>query len=110
MFDKLTSIKTIIGKVKGITKSQHDFLLYILGMFLSIKTRIIFLQCARHSNEYNEKSCRLQFEQYVDFMAINSEYINQKGSGRYVIAYDLSYLKKSGKFTAGTGKYCGAAL
>ena len=105
MFDKLSSIKTIITRVKELTKSQYDFLFYILGMFLSIKTRINFLQCARHSNEYSEKSCRSQFEQYVDFVAINSEYIRQKGSGRYVIAYDLSYLKKSGKPTAGTGKY-----
>jgi hypothetical protein len=105
MFDKLTSIKAIIGKVKGLTKSQYDFLNYILGMFLSIRTRINFLQFARHSDEYNEKSCRSQFEQYVDFVAINSEYIKQKGSGRYVIAYDLSYLKKSGKSTSGTGKY-----
>lgn len=109
MFDKLTSIKAIIGKVKGLTKSQYDFLNYILGMFLSIRTRINFLQFAGHSDEYNEKSCRLQFEQYADFVAINSEYIKQKGSGRYVIAYDLSYLKKSGKSTAGTDKYCGAA-
>jgi hypothetical protein len=105
MFDKLTSIKTIIRQLKELTKSQHDFLGYILGMFLSIKTRINFLQCTRHSDEYNEKSCRLQFERYVDFMAINSEYIRQKGSGRYVIAYDLSYLRKSGKSTDGTGKY-----
>lgn len=105
MFDKLSSIKTIIAKVKGLTKSQHNFLYYILGMFLSIKTRINFLQCARHSDEYNEKSCRLQFEQYVDFVAINAEYIKQNGSGRYVIAYDLSYLKKSGKATSGAGKY-----
>ena len=109
MFDKLTSIKTIITQVQELTKSQHDFLGYILGMFLSIKTRINFLQCARHSDEYNEKSCRLQFERYVDFVAINSAYIQQKGSGRYIIAYDLSYIRKSGKSTAGTGKYWSGA-
>ena len=109
MFDKLTSIKTIITQVEELTKSQHDFLGYILGMFLSIKTRINFLQCARHSDAYTEKSCRLQFERYVDFVAINSAYIQQKGSGRYVIAYDLSYVRKSGKSTAGVGKYWSGA-
>jgi|JI10StandDraft_1071094.scaffolds.fasta_scaffold429833_1 hypothetical protein len=109
MFDKLSSIKTIIVQIKGLTKSQHHFLSYILGMFLSIRTRINFLQLARHSDEYNEKSCRSQFEQYVDFVALNSTYIKQKGSGRFVIAYDLSYLKKVGQSTCGVGKYCGAA-
>lgn len=74
-------------------------------MFLSIQTRLNFLQLTRHSDAYSEKACRAQFEQYVDFVAINSAYIQQKGSGRYVIAYDLIYLRKSGKSTAGTGKY-----
>lgn len=109
MFDKLSSIKTIIVQIKGLTKSQHHFLSYILGMFLSIRTRINFLQLARHSDEYNEKSCRSQFEQYVDFVALNSTYIKQKGSGRFVIAYDLSYLKKVGQSTCGVGKYWSGA-
>jgi hypothetical protein len=51
----------------------------------------------------------LQFEQYVDFAAINQQYILQKGSGHYIIAFELSYLHKSGRATQGIGKYWSGA-
>ena len=62
-------------------------------MFLGIKTRINLLQFTRHNNEYTKKAYRSWFEQYIDFAGMNNEYIQQSGSSRYVIAYDLSCLK-----------------
>jgi hypothetical protein len=44
----------------------------------------------------------------LDFTTINKIYIQQKGSGRYIAAFDLTYLRKAGKSTEGAGK-CGAA-
>ncbi|MDO1450262.1 hypothetical protein Q0590_28535 [Rhodocytophaga aerolata] len=81
----------------------------MLKLFLSISGRINFLQLARHSTTYVESTARLQFAQYVDFATINQEYILQKGSGHYIIAFDLSYRPKSGRATAGIGKYWSGA-
>lgn len=105
MFDKLTSISAIINKVSGKPKSGRDFFVHILGIFMSIQTRINFLQLARHSFCYGEQACRNQFERYLDFSSINTEYIKQNGSGYYLATFDLTYLKKAGKSTEGTGKY-----
>ena len=77
----------------------------MLALFLSIKGRINFLQLARHTQQYGESTCRLQFEQQVDFQAINQEYIQQMSSGHLLLAFDLTYLPKSGKATSGVGKY-----
>lgn len=86
-------------------KSGRDFLVHILGIFMSIQTRINFLQLARHSFCYGEQSCRNQFERYVDFAIINRNYIQQNGSGYYIATFDLTYLRKAGKATQGLGKY-----
>lgn len=77
----------------------------MLALFLSIKGRINFLQLARHTQQYGESTCRLQFENYVDFRTLNQEYILQKSSGHLLLAFDLTYLPKSGKATSGVGKY-----
>lgn len=72
---------------------------------MSIQSRINFLQLSRYSFCYGEKTCRNQFERYVDFASINAEYIQQKGSGHYIATFDLTYLRKAGKSTEGAGKY-----
>ena len=50
-------------------------------------------------------ACRNQFEKWVDFARINTEYIRQNGSGHYLACFDPTYLRKAGKATPGTGKY-----
>jgi hypothetical protein len=98
-----------MAQMEGFSKSRKEFLTHMLRLFLSISGRINFLQLARHSTSYVESTARLQFEQYVDFATLNQEYILQKGSGHYIIAFDLSYLPKSGKATQGVGKYWSGA-
>jgi hypothetical protein len=105
MEDTILSWKTRIGRISGLRKPQKEFLTHMLALFLSIKGRINFLQLARHTQQYGESTCRLQFEEYVDFPALNQEYILQKSSRHLVLAFDLSYLPKSGKATSGVGKY-----
>jgi hypothetical protein len=94
-----------MAQKKGFSKSRKEFLIHMLNLFLSISGRINFLQLARHSTCYVESTARLQFEHYLDFATINQHYILQKGSGHYIIAFDLTYLPKSGRATAGIGKY-----
>ena len=105
MKDNFSSISAIIKRFGGIPKSGADFLTHILSVFMSIKGRINFLQLARHSSEYGEQTCRNHFEGFVDFAAINAEYIKQHGSGYFVATFDLTYLRKAGHATAGLGNY-----
>ncbi len=109
MQDSILSFTTIMAQMKGFSKSRKEFLTHMLRLFLSINGRINFLQLARHSTCYVESTARLQFEQYVDFATLNEQYIRQKGSGHYLISFDLSYLSKSGKATSGVGKYWSGA-
>ncbi len=105
MQDGVSSFGTIMEQIKGFSKSRKEFSAHMLSLFLSISGRINFLQLARHSTQYVESTARLQFEQYVDFATLNAQYILQKGSGHYLIGFDVSYLSKSGKATQGVGKY-----
>lgn len=105
MFDRLSPVGTIIKRVNGIPKSGKEFLVHMIGIFMSIQSRINFLQIARYSTIYGEQACRNQFERYVDFASINSDYIKANGSGCYIATFDLTYLRKAGKATQGVGKY-----
>ena len=105
MTELRATITTILKKMNGITKSRRDFLTHTLILFLSIRSRLNFLQLARHSNTYVESSFRLNFEQFFDFADFNTLLAKEYGSGHFVNAFDPSYIRKSGKHTAHIGKF-----
>lgn len=105
MSEAFTSLATIVATMPGLTKPRIEFLTHALQLFLSLRSRINFLMLARHSSAYVERTHRLHFEEYHDFTTMNSAYIQQQGSGHYILAFDASYLPKSGTKTAGLGKY-----
>ena len=80
------------------------FLIETLILFMSIKGRINFLQLARYG-KHKEQRYRQQFEKPFDFLSFNTELTLSQGSGRYAIAFDPSYVSKSGKKTPGVGWY-----
>lgn len=88
----------------NVNKCRKDFLTEVFVLFLSIKGRINFLQFARYG-KYKEQRYRQQFEKPFDFMTFNKELTLSNGSGRYAIAFDPSYISKSGKKTPGTGYF-----
>ncbi|HKK12189.1 MAG TPA: transposase [Flavobacteriaceae bacterium] len=71
---------------------------------MSIRGRINFLQLARYG-KYKEQRYRQQFEKSFDFLSFNKEFTISQGSGHYAIAFDPSYVNKSGKKTPGVGWY-----
>lgn len=89
----------------GLNKPRIDFMSHVLYLFLSLRSRINFLMLARHTHQYVESSFRLQFDEFHDFTAMNTAYIQNHGSGHFVWAFDASYLPKSGTKTPGVGKY-----
>ena len=87
-----------------LSNPRKNFFIKTLTLFLSIHGKINFLQLARYSNSC-EQMYRKQFEKRFDFMTINSKIIQDICSQDIAIAFDPSYVQKSGKKTPGLGKY-----
>lgn len=97
-------IISMLDKLPNINQWRRDFLIETFILFLSIRGRINFLQLARYG-KHKEQRYRQQFEKPFDFLAFNKELTLCHGSGRYAIAFDPSYISKSGKKTPGVGWY-----
>ncbi len=97
-------ISSMIDKLPNINKWRRTFLIETLILYMSIRGRINFLQLARYG-KYKEQRYRQQFEKPFDFLTFNKELTLSQGSGRYAIAFDPSYVSKSGKKTPGVGWY-----
>jgi len=97
-------IINILNKLPNINKRRKDFLVEIFVLLLSIKGRINFLQLSRYGN-FKEQRYRQQFEKRFDFLNFNKELVLSTGGGKYAIAFDPSYINKSGKSTPGVGYF-----
>lgn len=97
-------VKNILGKMSGINKRQHDFMVEIFGLFLAIKGRLNFLRFGRYG-ERGEQGYRARFAKGFDFLRFNGELVATQGGGRKIVAVDPSYVRKSGKATPGTGYF-----
>lgn len=84
--------------------ARKKFILNVFLCFLSIKGRINFLQLSRFSN-FCEQYFRIHFENKFNFQDFNLELILQQAINECIIAFDPSYIPKSGKSTFGVGRY-----
>lgn len=90
--------------MSNINSWRKDFITETLILFLCIKGRINFLQLARYG-KHKEQRYRQQFEKQFDFLTFNKEFTLTHGSGKYIIAFDPSYISKTGKHTPGAGYF-----
>ena len=97
-------IISMLDKLPKINQWRRDFLIETFILFLSIRGRINFLQLGRYG-KYKEQRYRQQFEKSFDFLTFNKELTLSQGSGKYVIAFDPSFINKSGKKTPGLSWY-----
>jgi len=97
-------INSVLDKLPNINQWRRSFLIETFFLFMSIRGRINFLQLARYG-KYKEQRYRQQFEKSFDFLSFNKEFTISQGSGHYAIAFDPSYVNKSGKKTPGVGWY-----
>jgi len=102
--ESMPLVVTILAKMSGIGKWQRTFFTHLICLFMQIKGRINFMQMGRYGR-YNESTYRINFSKSFDFQGFNTELIKTKGSGQYVIAFDPSHIRKSGKHTFGRGKF-----
>lgn len=97
-------IESILYKMQGLNKCRKDFLMHILGLYLTIKGRINFLQMERYGI-YRESTYRNHFENGFDFETFNRILIEENTSSERIIVFDPSYISKSGKHTYGVSKF-----
>lgn len=97
-------IKNILNKMSKVNKWQYNFLPKVLILFLSIKGKINFLQLERYSDSH-EQHYRNQFEKEFDFLKFNINLVQEHASNDCIIAFDPSYVSKSGKSTPGVGYF-----
>ena len=79
-------------------------MIHLFSLFLSIKGKMNFLQFERFG-KFDEQTYRNHFEKKFDFMAFNKILINEHCSAELAIAFDPSFISKSGKKTPGTGYF-----
>ncbi len=77
-------IASMIDKLPNINKWIRMFLIETFILFLSIRSRLNFLQLAKYG-KYKEQRYRQQFEKRFDFLTFNKEFTLSQGSGRYAI-------------------------
>jgi len=97
-------IDTILQKMGGQNVRRRSAIIEILILFLSFRGRINFLQLGRQG-VLTERSYRKHFEKDFDWMAFNIQVIDSVKSSEVFIAFDPSYIRKSGKKTPGLGYY-----
>ncbi|WP_143093351.1 transposase [Halpernia frigidisoli] len=90
--------------MKNINVSRNNFMLHLFSLFLSIKGRLNFLQLERF-RKFDEQSYRNNFEKEFEFLEFNKNLIKEHCSPNLAIAFDPSFISKSGKKTPGTGYF-----
>ena len=90
--------ENIIEKIAGLSKPTKKFIIRILILFLSLRGRYNFSQMARYG-DYCEKTYRLQFDKGFDFLKFNKTLIEIHCPGERILAFDPSFIPKSGKAT-----------
>lgn len=93
-----------LDKISVFNKCRKDFFCEVVILLLSIKGRVNFLQLGRFGN-FKEQRYRQQFEKPFPWLDFNKELTLSHGGSRFVIAFDPSYINKSGKKTPGVGWY-----
>ena len=99
-----TLTSAILRQMPEINKWQRDFFHHLLGLFLSLRGRYTYLNLERYGRK-NELTYRNHFASGFDFQTFNRLLIEQHTGPQRMIAFDPSFLSKSGKHTPGTGYF-----
>lgn len=92
-----------LGKIKKVSKPLANFIVHILGLWLSMNCRYVFTNMQRWGTKA-EKTYRRMFEKFFDWFEFNFQLVNS--TCKEVIAvFDPSFIEKSGRVTYGLGKF-----
>jgi len=99
----IISVLANLNKFIALKECREKFIINVLTCFSSIKGKINFLQMARFSDKC-EQYFRINFENKFNFQSFNLTMIKERVS-ECIVAFDPSYIRKSGKKTYGLGMY-----
>ena len=83
---------------------QKKFILHILILVLSIRGKINFLQLERYGL-FSDRTYRNNFTATFDWLEFNRLFTEQHCSDECILAFDPSFINKSGKCTPGRGYF-----
>lgn len=96
--------RSIIQQMDGVGQWQRDFLLDLFDLWLCVHGRYNFTHLSRYQQR-NESTYRDNFAKPFDFLTFNLLLASLHLSDEIIIAFDPSYISKSGKCTDGTGRF-----
>jgi len=99
----IISVLENCNKFITLKECRKNFIINVLTCFSSIKGKINFLQMERFSDKC-EQYFRINFENKFNFQDFNLTMIKERVS-ECIVAFDPSYISKSGKKTYGLGMY-----
>ncbi len=102
------SVKTlteqILAKMPTVGRWQFKFLVALFPLWLGMRGRYNFCHLARWGC-FGEDTYRKHFGKSFDWLSFNVQLANQHLSTNLILAFDPSYLPKSGKSTPGIGYF-----
>jgi hypothetical protein len=100
-----TFTTTMLRHVRGVCKSQRNFFRTQICLILMMPHRCNYLGFERYG-EFNELTYRNHYNRDdFDFSKFNLNLILDNTSNNRILAFDPSYIKKSGKHTPGVGYF-----
>lgn len=94
----------ILDKMPDIGKWQKNFMIHLMPLLLTIRGRHNFENLSRYGI-FNEATYRVRYEGEFAFERFNEQLILSLPEEQRIIAFDPSYLPKSGKHTVGTSYF-----
>ena len=104
-----TLTEKVLNKLQGITKPCKKFFISSIILFLTMRGRYNFKGMSRYGS-YSEMTFHNQFEKGFDFLSFNVELCNDQIKGQMILAFDPSYIPKSGKHTPNVDYYYSGCL
>lgn len=99
-----TLTRLILNKMPDIGKWQRDFMIHLMPLLLTIRGRHNFENLSRYGI-FTEATYRVRYEKSFAFEKFNEDLILSLPVEERIIAFDPSYLPKSGKHTPGTSYF-----
>jgi hypothetical protein len=93
-------ISEILSDISCINKSSKLFFIHMVKLFWCISGRFNFLQFGRYGL-YSERWYRRAFRRIFPFLKFNSQLIKSNCGKEKILAFDPSYIPKSGKKSPG---------
>lgn len=101
-FEIITNV--LMKSAVKINKWRENFMLEVLLLYLIILGRINFLQLGRYGR-FGEQRYRQQFGHKFEWLSFNANLAKSHLGNRVAIAFDPSYISKSGKCTPYLGRF-----